>query len=53
MLLVFFVNIAYRNAPSMEMTRRYVNLYGDDIAIDLDAYDPLARYKNGAKSSLL
>lgn len=41
------------NHKSMEMTRRYVNLYGDDIAIDLDAYDPLARYKNSAKSSLL
>lgn len=41
------------NHKSMEMTRRYVNLYGDDIAIDLDAYDPLARYKNSAKSPLL
>ena len=37
------------NHKSMEMTRRYVSLYSNDIALDLDLYDPLARYKNKPK----
>ncbi len=33
------------NHKSMEMTMQYVNLYGNDIASDLDLYNPLDNFK--------
>lgn len=37
------------NHKSMDMTLRYVNLYDADMKVDLDLFDPLARYKNASK----
>lgn len=40
------------NHKTIDMTMRYVNLYGEDIANDLDLYNPLDRFQSTQKVSI-